>query len=262
MAYCAHCGASILSTPCPFCGAATLSDQVTILPAVPVGRTPAPPPERNLAKWVVLGIVGVCIVGGAAAFLLGRDGSDPQVSPQPSLSLPTAPTAPAAPPVTSKPISSGPKMATITPSSQPTTDPIADARAKLASTYTVDRSKFAPQDQWVIQLDSKWHGIVDPNQIAGDGSHTFQVTDIWSSYQRLRAAYGDRVLLIQSTDLGKQVAFPTKPSSEVLWTVVFDPGSLKSQEAANAWCRGAFPGVSGDALANLCYPRRATVPHS
>jgi len=114
----------------------------------------------------------------------------------------------------------------------------------------------------VIQLNSKWHGIVDPNQTAADGSHTFQATDIWTSYERLRAAYGDRVLLIQSTDIGKQVVFPTKPASEVLWTVVFDPGSLGSQDAANAWCRSSFPGLSGDALANVCYPRRATVPHS
>jgi hypothetical protein len=262
--YCGHCGASRTSDPCPFCGASAHTTDVTGFPVAPDGRAPAAAARRDVPKLVLLGVVGVCIVGAGVSFLLGRNGSEvPGPSAQPVAVAPSsAPSANLVPsPIATRPGAAAPSSAA-TPTPTPSIDPVAAARSSLAAAYAADRVLFRPRDQWVIQLNSKWHGIVDPNQVAADGSHTFQATDIVAAYQALRASFGDRVLLLQSTDLGKQVAFPAKPVSEPLWTVVYDPGSIPSQEAANAWCRASFPNRFGNDLANVCYPRRATAPHS
>ncbi|HOF64920.1 MAG TPA: hypothetical protein PLL54_11490, partial [Dermatophilaceae bacterium] len=84
-----------MTSPCPFCGTAALTDRVTSLPSAPVGRAPAPRPQSNLPKFVVLGVIGVCVVGALVTFLLGRGGSETQAqSPQPAapISTPAAPT--------------------------------------------------------------------------------------------------------------------------------------------------------------------------
>ncbi len=262
MAYCGQCGASVQRTPCPFCGADDQGlVQNPVLPQVPDGRLPQAPQRRDPAKLVLLGVIGAALLGVVAFLVLAKFGEPAPVTQAvpagvgsrvvtaPMAPVPTTPPPPITPPTT-------------LPTAPPAVDPQASAKAVLIDTRAADLSRFSTNGQWLIQLNSKWNGLVDPAQTAANGTHQFFYSDILIQYQDLRSRFGDRVLLVQSVDLGKQISYAGKPAGEPLWVVVYDPGNLGSVEDARSWCRASFPGLTASALANVCYPKQASAPHS
>lgn len=140
-------------------------------------------------------------------------------------------------------------------------DPEEAARSELQKLRASSLEVFAPHEQWIVQLASKWHGIVDLEQTTKKGSHTFTVVDILSEYRELRQRFGDSVILITSTDFAKQIKYPRKPANEPLWTTIYDPGDLDSREDAEDWCLSAYPNLDKTSRMNVCLPKQATPPH-
>ena len=81
------------------------------------------------------------------------------------------------------------------------------------------------------------------------------------STRSLKDRFGSDVVLVQSTDFGKQQSYPKKPADEPMWVTIYDPGTFSSKGEAAAWCSDAFNALSGKELRNACYPRQAVPPH-
>ena len=69
------------------------------------------------------------------------------------------------------------------------------------------------------------------------------------------------MVLVQSTDFGKQQSYAKKPADEPMWVTIYDPGTFATKGEAAAWCSDAFAALSGRQLRNACYPRQAVPSH-
>ena len=198
----------------------------------------------------------VLALGGGGAFALTRNSSSTSTTAAATSTAPTAPTAPIATTVIT-----APAVTVTVPPPPVTTDPETAAAVRLTELYAADRPRLATDGRWAVQLSSKWKGVTDPGLTAANGSHTFYLADVVAEHQQLRQRFGGAVMLVQSTDFGKQYTYPSKPPGEPIWVTVIDLG-YPGQSAAQGWCSASFPGLNGDALKNVCYPRQLTPPHA
>lgn len=137
--------------------------------------------------------------------------------------------------------------------------PPAEAEAALDGRRSATLETVELDGRWVLQLASKYPGVTDPNQTTVAGSHTFELPDIEREHSDLRdlmAADGVPVLLLRASDFGSS----SSSRRNQLWVTLADPGGLSSQDAARSRCAELFPGRSGDALKNVCVPRRLNPP--
>ena len=119
--------------------------------------------------------------------------------------------------------------------------PEEEALSRLQDLNQQDLPTVSLDGRYVAQLASKTVGIVDPGQIAANGSRAFYAQDILAEHLRLREMFtGEaRVVLLLSTDYGRQQLHDGQP----LWiTFALLPGST-SKEAAARWCVGQYPRV-------------------
>jgi len=193
--------------------------------------------------------VFVVAASGATVTVLNRgEGSTPPAPAAPPVAVTTAATSVgdgALPtPTPSPPPSPGPS---------PTVDGQAAALKELQQLRDADIGTVPLERQYVAQLASKSAGIVDQHQVAADGTHTFQATDILAEHLRLRKAdsLDTRIVLLLSTDYGRRQLYQGQP----LW-VTFALGDFGSAAAVQQWCARRFPGLSGALLADYCTPRR------
>ncbi|MEW2475942.1 hypothetical protein AB0875_19310 [Micromonospora gifhornensis] len=147
-----------------------------------------------------------------------------------------------------------PPVVPTTESAEPTFDDPEDlALAQLHQFRQQDLPTVSLAGQYVAQMASKTVGIVDRNQIAANGSHTFYAEDILAEHLDLRNRFDGetQVVLLLSTDYGRQQLYEGEP----LWiTLALPPGS--SKEAVARWCANQFPQLTGTDLDNQCVPRR------
>ncbi|MBP1783349.1 hypothetical protein J3R08_003199 [Micromonospora sp. HB375] len=136
-------------------------------------------------------------------------------------------------------------------------DPEEEALARLEELHRQDLHTVPLDGQYAAQLASKTVGIVDTNQVAANGSHTFYARDILEEHASLRQRFGGeaRIVLLLSTDYGRKQQLDGQP----LWvTFALLPNSKK--EAVTGWCARQFPQMRGAALENRCIPRRLNPP--
>ncbi|WP_327037965.1 hypothetical protein [Micromonospora maris] len=147
-----------------------------------------------------------------------------------------------------------PSFIPTTEPAEPTFDDPEDlALAQLHQFRQQDLPTVSLAGQYVAQLASKTVGIVDRNQFAANGSHTFYAEDILAEHLDLRNRFDGetQVVLLLSTDYGRQQLYEGEP----LWiTLALPPGS--SKEAVARWCANQFPQLTGTDLDNQCVPRR------
>jgi hypothetical protein len=155
--------------------------------------------------------------------------------------------------------------ATTVPTEQPTetrpantADPDAEALAQLDDLSRQDLARVSLNRQLVAQLASKTPGIVDPRQLAADGTHTFRATDILREHQNLRDDPRNgttTVVLLKTGDFGKRQLYEGKPLY-----VTFALREFTGEGAVRAWCAQRFAELSGQDLANQCAVRRLNPP--
>ena len=167
----------------------------------------------------------------------------------------TKPPAPAGAVTVTQPASAD-SSASGTPTSppSPTVDPETQAHDALVADRARSLQGLTLDGRWVLQLSSKSDGIVDPQQTAANGSHTFHYTDIQAQFDQLSAlarSAGMAPMMLTANDFGTK----RTQNGDQLWVLLADPGRLGSQEAAQAACAALFPQVSGAALSNACVPR-------
>lgn len=289
MSACQVCGTATTAATCPLCGAAVQQAtapipqapaptpqstwELTPAPApVPPAYPPqGPPPTRPPGRRAVPLVILIVVLAVAAAGAIGYFGYK-QFAHRADDGKPPVPTGTSAAPPTSGATGSSPTSGTATSGTTSTpggggtgapsgvTDEMG-ARQALLTTYAADRDQFRTDGRWVVQLSSKWVGIVDPQQTTKSGSHTFMALDIYDDYLRLKNTYHD-IRLVQSTDFAKQYTYPKKPAEEPLWVMVYDPGWMRAEGDALAWCMQQFPGRTGETLKNVCYPRQARPPYT
>lgn len=273
------CGADVPGEACPLCGTALRVAGPTSLTDTPTpSQTPDPSlnteapvvtstptleptaPSRNDGqsgrKWAIGGFIALIVV--LVAFALFRSSAHSTAAAGPTQSQPATTQS-----VADLSTTSSEAATTASPTQTPKpVDPQVAARAALGAAVTSGEAALQTKSQWVVQLDSKWIGISDPTETAADGTHTFKATDILSEYQALQNQFGTSVVMVNSTYFGTQLSYASKPKNQPLWTVVYDPGNFSSIDDANSWCSTEFPALSGNSLANVCYPRQATPPHA
>lgn len=275
---CTLCGAPFEGGSCGVCGTPAPQTSIPSSVAGPPTATVASAPiasapvatatgsfkgvgaqPRNVPALVAGGVAGLALLVAGGIWLSGRNASAPDGG-----TTPTAPAAAAAAGVATTsaaaPSMSAAPLLSPTPTvSTPPVDPEATARQELERRYVSDKAAFVTADQWLVQIDSKWVGITDDLQLAANGTHVFGASDILARYRDLASRYSP-VSLLQSTDFGQQFDYPTKPPGEPLWVVIHTLPSGADRATAEAWCLGAFPGLSGDAMKNACLPRQAKSP--
>lgn len=171
-----------------------------------------------------------------------------------STGIPTPPTDRTTP----APATSTPARATTTTGPAPTTSatsapPLTPAE-QLAAWRTESLRGLVLDGRWVIQLASKYDGVVDPRQIAANGTHTFALADIAAEITALRTDpryAGQRFLVLNGTDFDSNRRYAAP-----LWITLVDPGGLSTRGATLTWCRMKNPGLDDSALLNICYPRQ------
>ena len=227
---------------------------------------PSAAPLRRRGPQVAAAVIGVgVLVAGVLVFK--ASGTDANAAGPPVSGSTSAQTVPATTPVPSPAIPPAvpPSTAAATSPAVPSASSATSAaplsaegaaRADLDRLYAADRGKLKTDSHWVIQLSSKWNGVTDRWT-----SKTYQTTDILEDTQNLKAKFGKNVILVQSTDLGLQRAYPDKPTAEPLWVTLYDPRIFPGKSDADAWCAAKFPTLTGDRLLNDCYPRKAEAPH-
>jgi hypothetical protein len=234
----------------------------------PDGDFPADPPDTSSPgaadwqrwggkRWIpvaVGGFLAVLLVIGLTATGL-RGAADTVEPPRGPASLPAGPLAEAT-------TTEGPTTAVSTGGSDvettaatPTataTDDEAAALAELNRIRSEDLPTVSFAGQYVAQLASKIVGIVDPDQTAPAGSHTFYAADILAEHRKLRdGTAGTTVVLLLSTDFGKRQLYQGEP----LW-ITFALGDFPNREAVTQWCAARFPELSGKELLNQCAVRK------
>ncbi len=263
-------------------------------PGAPAGATPYPARRRSKAVPIAAGAATLALAVGAAYVISQRSSGSPAAAVATVTATATASPAAtsatggvgatqpqsqaagsSATPLTNRPSPSqvpadpggpanGPLPGGAVAAPQPeaaTQDSVDDqARGELADLRSRSLSSTSTDGRYVLQLDSKWEGITDPYQTAGDGSHTFRARDILSRHQQLSGAMaqqGVTTLLLKASDFGHN----TVTSHGAVWATLADPGGLDSVDAAKAACTRLFPDLTGKARANACVPRQLTPPH-
>ncbi|MGC5290601.1 hypothetical protein [Micromonospora sp. DT231] len=212
-----------------------------VMPANPSGTS-----MRTLTVWAGIALVAVLVV--AVAVAVGQDG-DAQPG---SSSVGAVPTEPRETFVDGEPGGPVPSEEPI-PSATTILDPEDEALSALHELNGQDLPTVSLEGRYAAQLASKTVGIVDPNQVAENGSHTFYAQDILAEHNRLRQMFtGEaRLVLLLSTDYGRQQILGGQP----LWvTFALVPDS--SKEGVATWCAAQFPALSAEGLENQCVPRR------
>ncbi|MFF0818955.1 hypothetical protein ACFYUR_01025 [Micromonospora haikouensis] len=237
---------------------ATAPEPVPWRPLEPPTGNPQRPAGAALRKAAGLVLVVLLLLVGTAygAYRMdpgAADGSTydgPGSSPDPY----SAPVAPGGGPFPSAEGSLDTGIPTTTPAPE---DPEAAALTELSRLHEQDLPTISLDGRYVAQLASKSVGIVDPEQWAANGSHTFYATDILAEHQQLRTELGGeaRVILLLSTDYGRQQLYEGKP----LW-LTFAVVPAESKDGVDAWCRAQFPQLDGAELPNRCVPRRLRPP--
>lgn len=122
--------------------------------------------------------------------------------------------------------------------------------------------------RWVLQLDSKYDGVVDPLSTPPSGGQAFTLSDI-CEVQGDKATQWEQaagILHLRATDFGRSSG---GEEAEETWVLLIDPGpdSLApmgngkvTAEQAKSACGTFFPDLTGEELANECVPRRLTPP--
>lgn len=147
--------------------------------------------------------------------------------------------------------------ATPTPSDTRSLQNAVPAEIALADQRASDLPSLVLDGHWVVQLASKYNGLVDPRQIAANGTNTFYLEDILAEYRALSARFGDKVKLVGGSDFGKRSS-----RGVPVWITIYDPGPFSNESSVRSWCASAFPNLNGSDLANVCLPRTATPPYS
>ncbi|MFY1635070.1 hypothetical protein ACN27F_17650 [Solwaraspora sp. WMMB335] len=213
--------------------------------------------EQRLRRRRVLPLVGIAIVvalmfiGPAGSRLVGSaDGRSAGTSD--GSAADDAGTPPAFTPSTTDQSAAPPAVPL------PATDPQAAALAELDRIRTYDLDRFQPRGQHVAQLASKSVGIVDPLQVAENGSHVFYASDILAEHLRLRQEHeaGSSVVLLLSTDYGRRQRHDGQP----LWVTVA-VADFTSADDVTGWCADRFPYLSAALLENQCVARTLEPPH-
>ncbi|MGX7672029.1 hypothetical protein [Plantactinospora sp. DSM 117369] len=237
-----------------------------------IGRGGPLPRIARLAGVMVL----VALAVSAAVVLAAGEGSDGGADPAAEVAGPDA-----AEPTGWRAIEAGPAASgwTETPAEPGSTDTPAPGRtetpalgwttepagsestagaeaAALAALHELrlgDQPLIRLDGRYAAQLASKSVGIVDPRQVAANGSHTFHAVDILAEHRRIRAetAREAPVVLLLSTDVGKRQLYRGQP----LWITVALVAADRPADVV-AWCAERFPELTGAALTNRCLPRR------
>lgn len=212
--------------------------------SAPQSRARRDPAPRHLMLIVAGLAVVLAIVVGAGFLLLRPSGGDQRAG---SLGEPTK----------TPPAESTYAEPTYTETAQPPTteaDPEADALARLDELARQGLERVTLDGRYVAQLASKTPGITDAYQVAADGTHVFQATDILREHLSLRddPRNGDAaVVLLRSSDYGKRQLYQGRPLY-----VTFALRDFGGAQAVRAWCARRFPGLSGEPLKNQCDARR------
>jgi hypothetical protein len=152
-----------------------------------------------------------------------------------------------------------PTEAVTTPPPSESADPQAEALAKLEELREQGLAAVTFDGRFAAQIASKYPGVTDRFQVAADGTHTFQATDILAEHERLRDEHGDDehpVILVKSTDYGKR---QVTAAGEPLW-VTFVIGDFANRQAVLDWCASHFGDLSADELRNQCDSRNLRPP--
>jgi hypothetical protein len=219
-------------------------------------RPPVAAPGRRLIVSAGVVVALSMVVGVALLSNQGGQATSGQTSP-PAVAPPAddARTVPDPTQEAGAAATTGPEVPTVAPTeAQDTTvDAEAEAVAALRRQREQDLQSLSFDGQYVAQVASKSVGIVDPLQVAENGSHTFHATDILAEHLALRDGdnLGARIVLVLSTDYGHRQLYHGKP----LW-VTFAIGDFGSADEVQAWCESRFPQLSGDLLLNQCAVRR------
>ena len=210
-------------------------------------------PTRNRTVWA-LATLGAVAAGAVAGYLVwGRAPEETQlpsttvVAGAPSEQIP-------APSVTIKPASPSP-----TPTPTPTVEPNVQALADLQTWRDDSLANTSLDGRWVLQLASKYPGVVDESQAALDGGSRFEAADIHAQFRQIAddmEGRGIPVIQLLDSDFG------TKHSarSGTIWTLLADPGGISDRAAGERACADLYPNLSEKALRNVCLPRRLIQP--
>jgi serine/threonine protein kinase, bacterial len=166
----------------------------------------------------------------------------------------SAPTSAAASPVQTSTV-------TATPTATPPPDPNVVAANELQRIRNADVGTVSLNGRWILQVASKYDGVVDKLQTTASGSHEFKLSDILLEHQQLQdrfAKQGIPVYLLKATDFGKS----TVGHPERIWVTVLDPGGISSAASAVDKCHQLFPELDEAHLANTCVGRTFTPPSS
>lgn len=199
-------------------------------PATPTTTTPGPTPTTPAASTTGI----------------PTPSTEPSTPANPTTSADTRST------TTRATTTSSPPRTTPPPPPTPLT-PLAPAE-QLAAWRAESLRGLTLDGRWVIQLASKYDGVVDPRQIAANGTHTFGLADIVAEISALRADpryAGQRFLVLAGTDFDSNRRYAAP-----LWITLIDPGGLSTRTATLTWCRMKNPGMDDSALLNICYPRQ------
>lgn len=143
-----------------------------------------------------------------------------------------------------------------------------NARYELESRRQETLGDLDLDGRWVLQIDSKYDGVVDPLQTAVDGSHTFTLSDICVHQASTAEQWKQsaRILYLRASDFGDQ---QNSSRADGTWVILIDPGADSiaplgggqvTDEDARGACAVFFPHLSGEELTNACLPRRLTAP--
>lgn len=214
-----------------------------------------PPSSGGGPRWPLIVAAGaaaalvLALGGGAAWWATTRE--DPTAAATPSTSTPTTvvttvtSTAPPPPPTT-----------TVTTTST-TTAPVS-AADQLADLRDESLGRLVTDDSWGLSLSAKQDGTLDEYQLTSSGSHVFRLPDILELHEAIDSAYSSTTTtyLLKAEDLGSTQG----PDDDKIWMTIVDPGGLPSRDDAQSWCEREFSWLSGDELANTCYPRQLSAP--
>lgn len=229
--------------------ASSTRQSLTAAPGTSSGKSIAIP------RFAFIGGAVVLVAALGIAFAVGQSRSVSR-SAVPSYSQPASTYAPA---TTSAPTTTSTISGTSDISG--TAGPLSESSAKLWLESESVSYSVTTDGHYLVQLSAKYYGVIDPHQIAANGSHTFSYADIVSDYEGYRARYGSDIHLVRSTQFGKQSTNPDIPAGEPLYLTIYDPGTFSSKDAADAWCESTFPSLSGSVLDNACLARSASAPH-
>lgn len=237
-------------------------------------QPPAPPlapVRRSVVPWIISAAVVVVMVSavGVVAVMrgwipLGQSSSPASAVPAPSQfpllepigSASAQPTAGSTVGTVPSPAITAPRGTAPTVTA-PTVASTSNPGQRLSEQRYADIASLSLNGRWIAQLSSKYDGVTDSTQVAGNGTHTFYLDDILIEHQALRTGFtsaGARIYLLAATDFGKQRTWPG-----TLWVTIADPG-LSSQSQVQQWCQTQFPQLSGKQLENVCMARQLNPP--